>query len=81
MSESKWPSRMDVLGLMQSGWSLARSHALGSGAWLQHGPVGHGGETRAVHFNTFHSLRSRGLIKSKSGYHFPTEEFVLVEAD
>jgi len=82
---SKWPSRMDILTLMESGWSLGISRSLSGGrmggAWMQEGKLGYGGQSIDVHRGTFTSLLRRGFIKSKSGYHFPTEEFVLTDAD
>jgi hypothetical protein len=76
---SNWPSQNRVLDLMAQGWALGHSTDNTSYTWLQRGDVGRGGESLTVHGNTFYALRSKGLIRSKDGYHFPTEEYVLTD--
>lgn len=71
--------QQEVIDLMKNGWHYGHSVSIWDCSdWLQKGELGHGGETKRINKNTFRSLLSRKLIKSK-GYGYPTQEYILVE--
>ena len=52
------PKQREILKLLVDGWGIGISTGIDPRAW-----VGKGGEVKRVHFSTFHSLRSKGLIE------------------
>jgi hypothetical protein len=68
-------AQLRVLRLLANGWQLGWSHAAWTGraAWIQEGGIGRGGDTRTVHGNTFHALRSRSWTA------WPTEKWDITD--
>jgi len=56
------PKQRELLMLIGDGWEIGISTGFKPRAWIQKGGLGRGGEAKDVHFNTFHSLRVKGLI-------------------
>ncbi len=55
--------QIEILQLITNGWEIGIDTGPSPTTWIQKGGLGRGGESKQVHFNTFDSLRYKGLIK------------------
>ena len=63
-------TQLDVLKAMANGKKLIKSTTVDGGCYI---------DWKRIRYTTLFALWKNGLIKSKKGHDFPTEEYILTE--